>query len=144
MMKIALESMKQLSLSSPSHSNMKGGTPAKSNVMEKSLNQSLLNWNVVSNYFYTLLARIYIYSVRDFQHCPRTTNWIFFLVLIAGESQDEDIDDEKSMSAQTTDLGMNYILYGAIHILYCITTCVHFLQLQCGNYVVWKCAVKPL
>ena len=58
MMKIALESMKQLSLSSPSYSNMKGGTPAKSHVMEKSLNQSLLNWNVVSNYFYTLLARI--------------------------------------------------------------------------------------
>ena len=82
--------------------------------------------------------------MRDFQHCQRTTNGIFFLILIAGESQDEDIDDEKSMSAQTTDLGMNYILYGAIHILYYFTTGVYFLQLQCGNYQVWKSAVKPL
>ena len=37
------------------------------------------------------------------------SNGIFFLILIAGKSQDEDIDDKKSMSAQTkfNDLGMN-------------------------------------
>ena len=60
----------------------------------------------------------------------------YFLILI------EVIDDAKSMSAQTTDFGMNYILYGAIHILY--ITGVQFLQLQCGNYLEWKSVVKPV
>ena len=68
-----------------------------------------------------------------------------FLIFIAGKSQYTDIiDDEKSMSAQTTDLGMNYILYGAIYILYYTTTGAHFLQLQCGNYLEWKSVVKPV
>ena len=60
----------------------------------------------------------------------------FFLILIAGKSQNEDIDDAKSMSAQTTDYGMNYTLYGSIHILYSVLQLVcFFLHLQCGNYL---------
>ena len=75
-MKIAQELMKQLSLSSLSHSNMKGGTPAKSNVMEKSLNQRLLNWNVVSNYFY--IISLYTFS-EGFLAMPTDVQWDFFI-----------------------------------------------------------------
>ena len=48
---------------------------------------------------------------------PTDVQWDFFLIFIVGKFQNEDIDDEKPISAQTTDYGMNYILYGAIHIL---------------------------
>ena len=51
---------------------------------------------------------------------PTDVQWdllYVFLILIAGKSQNEGIDDAKSMSAQTIDFDMNYILYGAIHML---------------------------
>ena len=116
--------------------------------MEIILNQTLLNWNVVSNYFYIISP--YTFS-EGCPALPTDVQWEFinfFLILIADKSQNEDIDDAQLMSSQTTDLGMHYVLYAwscshAIVYMHNYNG-VHLLQLYRGNYLVWKSAVKQV